>query len=111
MKALISLRVMPGWSAPLLFAHTKDRFSCDEACIKVGCKSLVHSLRSGYYHLSCQYIFVIKMSSADYICIYTDALKKIISVEANTMNPDQTASFGSSLIRVHIVCNIGHQST
>ena len=31
-------------------------------------------------------------------------------VEANTMNPDQTAPEGSSLIWIHIVCTIGFQS-
>ena len=31
-------------------------------------------------------------------------------MDANTMNPDQTAQ-GSSLILVHIVCNIGYGST
>ena len=30
-KALISLGGCPGWSAPLLFANTKDRFSHVEA--------------------------------------------------------------------------------
>ena len=31
--------------------------------------------------------------------------------EANTMNPDQTAPKGSSLIWVHSICIIGYQST
>ena len=30
--------------------------------------------------------------------------------KANNMNPDQTAPLGSSLIWVHIVCNIGYHS-
>ena len=34
-----------------------------------------------------------------------------IIMEANTMNPDQTAPFRSSLIWVHNVCNITYQST
>ena len=32
-------------------------------------------------------------------------------IEANTMNPDQTAPLGSSLIWVHSVCNVGYEST
>ena len=32
-------------------------------------------------------------------------------MEANTMNPDQTAPRGSSLNWVHIVCNIGYLNT
>ena len=30
-KVLISLGLCAGWSAPLLFAHPEDRFSCVEA--------------------------------------------------------------------------------
>ena len=33
-KALISLRVCAGWSAPLLLANPEDRFSRVEATIK-----------------------------------------------------------------------------
>ena len=32
-------------------------------------------------------------------------------MEANNMNPDQTAPFLSSLIWVHVVCNLGYQRT
>ena len=32
-------------------------------------------------------------------------------MESNTMNPDQTAPIGSSLIWVHVVCNIGYKIT
>ena len=32
-------------------------------------------------------------------------------MEANNMNPDLTAPFGSSLIWVNIVCNIGYRYT
>ena len=39
-------------------------------------------------------------------CIYSNALKTNFITEENTMNPDQTAP---SLIRVHIVCNIGQK--
>ena len=35
----------------------------------------------------------------------------LLIMEANTVNPDQTAPKGSSLIWVHYVCNIGYQST
>ena len=34
----------------------------------------------------------------------------MVAMDANTMNPDQTAQ-GSSLILIHIVCNIGYRST
>ena len=34
----------------------------------------------------------------------------MFAIDANTMNPDQTAR-GSSLILIHIVCNIGYSST
>ena len=36
-KALISLRRWAGWSAPVLFANPKDRFSQDEAQIIDAC--------------------------------------------------------------------------
>ena len=39
-------------------------------------------------------VFVLKMSYAYYIwCIYPNALKKTFTVEANTINPDQTAPY------------------
>ena len=41
------------------------------------------------------------------LLILSPALQNTFTIQANTMNPDQ----GSSLIRVHIVCNIGHQRT
>ena len=41
-----------------------------------------------------------------YVCsIYSDAIQNSYTLEANTMNPDQ-----SSLIWVHIVYNIAYQS-
>ena len=43
-------------------------------------------------------------------CIYSNALQYTFTMVVNIMNPDQTAP-RSSLIRVHIVCNIGNQST
>ena len=43
------------------------------------------------------------ISSAAYI--------QILIMEVNTLNPDQAAPKRSSLIWVHIVCNICHQST
>ena len=50
--------------------------------------------------------YVMKMLPTYYICcIYSNALKKTFTVEANTMNPDQTAPF----IRVHTFCNIDYQ--
>ena len=56
--------------------------------------------------------FVQKMSSAYNICcIYSNALQTNFIMEANTMNPDQTAPNGSSLIWVHIICSKGYQST
>ena len=33
-KVLISLHGYAGWSVPLLFAHTEDRFPCIEAHLK-----------------------------------------------------------------------------
>ena len=39
-----------------------------------------------------------------------DEIQPTFIMDANTMNPDQTAPW-SSLIWVHIVCNIGYQST
>ena len=44
--------------------------------------------------------------SAAYIHLLS---RLLFTMEANSMNPDQTAS-KSSLIRVHIVCNISYQS-
>ena len=35
----------------------------------------------------------------------------VFTMEANSMNPDQTALLRSSLIWIHIVCNIGYLST
>ena len=53
--------------------------------------------------------FVLKMSvffrSATYIEVH---FRLDFVIESNTMNPDP---LGSSLIWVHIVCNIGYQST
>ena len=41
--------------------------------------------------LPCHF-FVMKMQSACYVCcIYSNALRKLFSVEAKNMNPDQTA--------------------
>ena len=46
----------------------------------------------------------LKMVSAYYICcIYLNSHQITFTMKANTMNSDQTA--------VHIVCNIGYQST
>ena len=40
--------------------------------------------------------FVLKMSSAQYICcIYLDARQNTFTMEANTMNPDQTVPKGA----------------
>ena len=50
-----------------------------------------------------------EMSSAYLVCcIYSNALQALV---ANKMNPDQTAPKGSSLIWVHIFCNICYQTT
>ena len=55
--------------------------------------------------------FVQKMSSAYNICcIYSNALQTNFIIEANTMNPDQTAPKGSSLITVHSVCSKDYQN-
>ena len=43
--------------------------------------------------------------------IHSNSLKNYFTMEANTINSDQTAPKGSSLIWVHIVCNIDYQST
>ena len=52
--------------------------------------------------------FAQKMLSAYYVCsVYPDELQINFIMKANTMNPD----FKSSLIWVHIVCNIGCQTT
>ena len=58
-------------------------------------------------------IFVLKMLSAFTSATYIHALVKLdFFMEANTMNPDQTAcSIRSSLIWVHVVCNIGYPRT
>ena len=46
--------------------------------------------------LSCQYIFVLKISSAYYVCcMNSNALQNIFAMEANTMNPDQTVPKGA----------------
>ena len=45
------------------------------------------------------------MSAAYYIQMH---FRLDCFIEENNMNPDQTVPFGSSLIRVHIVCNIGY---
>ena len=56
-------------------------------------------------------IFVLKMLSAEYVrCIYSNAFYTILIMEANNMDPDQTAPKGSSLIWVHIACNTCYQS-
>ena len=44
-------------------------------------------------------------------CIHSNSLKNDLTMEANTINSDQNAPKGSSLIWVHIVCSIGYQST
>ena len=71
-----------------------------------------------YTRISCSHIktysyniiFVKKILSAYYICcIYSDALQNSFAMEANTMNPDQTAPL--NLIWVHIVCKIASQNT
>ena len=46
------------------------------------------------------------MLSAEYIQLL---FRLLFTMEANTMNPDQTAP-NSSLIWVHIVCNLSYQS-
>ena len=50
-----------------------------------------------------------KLPSAYYVfCTFSNVLQNTITMTANTRNPDQT---GSSLVLVHIVCNIGSPST
>ena len=52
-------------------------------------------------------VFKLNMSSYPKPCGYrTFKCMGNISFETNTMNPDQIAPLGSSLIWVHIVCNI-----
>ena len=64
------------------------------------------SVKHGLCHHLILTLFVLKILSAYLFCyIYSDALKNTFTMKANTMNPDQT-----SLIWVHIVCNIAYQS-
>ena len=56
-------------------------------------------------------IFVKKIHDHIVCCFYSNALHSIFITEANTMNPNQTAPDGSSLIWVHLVFVIGNQST
>ena len=61
------------------------------------------------YPLSCQYFVVLKMLSAFFIyCIYIQITQEDFyhGSNLNTMKPDQTAPYGSSLIWVHIDCTI-----
>ena len=44
-------------------------------------------------------------------CIYSNALQITFIMEVNNMNPEETAPKGSSLLRVHSVCNVGYQTT
>ena len=52
-------------------------------------------------------ILGLKMFAFDICCIYSSVFRLDFIIDANTMNPDQTAprGAGSSLICVHIVCN------
>ena len=61
-------------------------------------------------------IFVLKMLSAFYVCcLYSNALQTRLNHGSKhyelfyNIAPDQTAPKGSSLIRGHIVCNIGYR--
>ena len=59
-------------------------------------------------------VFVLKMLPAFVSAAYILAHFRLdFFMEANTTNPDQTApnGLGSSLICVHIVCNIGYLRT
>ena len=53
-------------------------------------------------------IFDSKMSSAYCICCIRSNVPDNFFMEANIMNPDQTTPKGSSLICVHIVCNMSY---
>ena len=63
--------------------------------------------------------FVLKMSSAYYLCcMYLNLLWNTLTIEANIMDPDQTAPKGSSLIWlrssliwIHNTCHICYQSS
>ena len=46
-----------------------------------------------------------------YNVLFMNSNKASFSMKENTMNFDQTGPKGSSLIWVHIACNIGYQST
>ena len=51
----------------------------------------------------------LKMSSAEVVCCkYLPSSTGELSIEANSVDPEQTAPiYRSSLIRVHTVCHIG----
>ena len=52
---------------------------------------------------------LLKMLSAYHVCcIYSNDLQKTFTMKVNSMNPDQTAPEGTSLIWVHTVCNTGN---
>ena len=58
-------------------------------------KELVVSTVKGHIELN-QYFFILKMLSAVYICcFYSNALQNAFAMEANTINPDQTAPKGA----------------
>ena len=50
-KALIRLRGCAGWSAPLLFAYGKNRFSLDMACIKISFQTHILATVWAYFIL------------------------------------------------------------
>ena len=62
---------------------------CSSAVLNIILSRTINSVANPF---SRQYFFVLKMLSAYYICcIYLNALETTFIMEANTINPDQTA--------------------